>query len=127
MFTVTGTSRDKPALATNCNTYSDAIRAAKAAEADGYQGVRIGRAHPDTAVEPALRAALGQMLLTDTATAVTNSEAFGALLYHVREHTDLFGCTPLETLQKLSDDALWFAGQADEPAAYLAARIRDLG
>ena len=63
----------------------------------------------------------------DQAHEIINSEAFGALVYRIREHRDATGDTPADVFDALDEDDLKFAAdRADNPAAFLAAKIRDL-
>jgi hypothetical protein len=55
---------------------------------------------------------------------ILDSEAFGALVYRVKEHDVP---EPSRLFDALTEDDVEFADQdAENPAAFLAARIRDL-
>lgn len=59
----------------------------------------------------------------DRAGQIIESEAFGALVYRI----NVSGFTPGEVFQKLDEDMLEFTEEgATDPAAYLAAKVRDL-
>lgn len=57
---------------------------------------------------------------------MTTSEAYGALVYRLRQHCEATGDQPAQVLDELGENALRFARHADDPAAFLAARVRDL-
>jgi hypothetical protein len=54
------------------------------------------------------------------------AEAFGALVFRVREHAQATGLPPAAVLARLDVDTRLFAAQADEPAAFLASRVARL-
>jgi len=63
----------------------------------------------------------------DRAAQIVDNEAFGALVYRVKEYCSINGTGPKYAFDQLDEDSLEFAAEdADNPAAYLAARIRDL-
>lgn len=57
---------------------------------------------------------------------ISTSEAFGALIYRVRQHCRTTGDQVIDVFRALDDDALDFTCNADDPAAFLAAKVRDL-
>jgi hypothetical protein len=61
-----------------------------------------------------------------TVTEILNSEAFGALVYRVRQHCRVTGDQVADVFRALDERHLDFVPDADDPAAYLAAKIRDL-
>lgn len=63
----------------------------------------------------------------DRAREIIDSAAFGALVWRVREWCQNNCGDPSSTFEKLSEDDVEFAADgAGNPAAFLAARIRDL-
>lgn len=63
----------------------------------------------------------------DRAEEILGDEAFGALVWRVREHCKIHGTDPEYAFELLDEDDMEFAVEgADNPAAYLAAKIRDL-
>lgn len=80
----------------------------------------------DTTIDQALAGALRALFPADVAEEVERGEAFGALAYRVRERADEYGQAPADTLAAIPADDREYAGRADHPAAFLAARVRDL-
>jgi hypothetical protein len=62
----------------------------------------------------------------DVAADVTQSDAFGALAHHMSLYCGAHGVTPYAVLQLLNPSDLAYAPNADNPAAFLAAKVRDL-
>lgn len=62
-------------------------------------------------------------LFPDSAEAITNSDAFGALSYKVSRRCRETGHTARQVLESLDADTRAFAPHADDPAAFLASRI----
>lgn len=58
--------------------------------------------------------------------AACQSDAWGALLHHIRQHVDARGAEPAHVIGRIHRDDLAFAARADNPAAYLAAKVRDI-
>lgn len=70
-------------------------------------------------------AAVGEMLRP--ASIVTGCEAFGALVFRLREHHERTGRSPAETLRALPERDLEFAiDGAAVPAAFLARKVSEL-
>ena len=62
----------------------------------------------------------------DRAEEIIGDDAFGALLFRVKEYCRVNECNPSDAFDSVSDDDIEFAAEdADNPAAFLAARIRD--
>lgn len=57
---------------------------------------------------------------------IVESDAFGALIYRVKQHTRTTGCQVVDVFRSLDEDQIDFARDADDPAAYLTAKVRDL-
>jgi hypothetical protein len=76
----------------------------------------------DNDVRDAVRAAFDG----DTSELIVDDDAFGALAYRVKEHCKHTGDTPDEVFTQIDEDALEFVPEADNPAAFLAAKVRDL-
>jgi hypothetical protein len=72
-------------------------------------------------------AALREVFSVEFATRVQASEAFGALVYRIQERTAAFGVSPALVLRELDPADRAFALRAEDPAAFLAAKVRDLG
>lgn len=70
--------------------------------------------------------ALNELFEPDVVDLITQSEAFGALVYRIREYCAANDDTPRALLGSLDERHLDFAPDADDPAAFLAAKIRDL-
>ena len=85
--------------------------------------------HDDERVEDPtdVLAAVRAVFPPELADATEDSEAFGALIYQVRQRAAATGRTPVQVLRELNPDDLAFAAYANEIAAFLAAKIRDLG
>lgn len=75
-----------------------------------------------TAVTDAIR----EIFTAQAAGQMQGSDAFGALVYRVRERAAATGLSPVEVLRELDADDRSFALRADDPAAFLAAKVRDL-
>lgn len=71
--------------------------------------------------------ALNDLFEPDTVTEIVRSEAFGALVYRIREYCAAHDDVPRALLGALDERHLDFVPDADDPAAFLAAKIRDLG
>lgn len=85
----------------------------------------------DSGTEPAswedqTEVALCTLVGADVADEMTGSEAYGALVYRLRQQCEKTGASPAEVLATLEDDVLGFVERADNPAAFLAAKVRDL-
>lgn len=76
--------------------------------------------------EQLVRPVLVEMFEEHTVTEILNSDAFGALVYRVRQHCHVTGDQVADVFRALDDHHLDFAPDADDPAAFLAAKIRDL-
>jgi hypothetical protein len=70
-------------------------------------------------------AAIRAALPAETAQAIEADEAYGALVYRLRQHATHHDTTPAAVLAQLNDNDLHFANQATNPAAFLAAKIRN--
>lgn len=58
---------------------------------------------------------------------IIDSEAFGALVYRVREYCEISGQDPSYAFEALTEDDVEFAAEeADNPAAFLAKKISEL-
>lgn len=58
---------------------------------------------------------------------IIQSGAYGPLAYHIRNAASECRVGPAQVLARLEDSDLWFAAsEADDPAAFLASRVRDL-
>ncbi len=61
----------------------------------------------------------------ETAKEIVADDAIGALTYWLRQRCADTGQTPRQALQAIDPDDRAFAGRADQPAAFLAAKVRD--
>jgi hypothetical protein len=62
-----------------------------------------------------------------TAADIISSDAFGALVYRLSEHCSAFGTTPRAIFnQAINPMDLTYCSNADNAAAFLAAKVRDL-
>lgn len=126
MFTVTGTRNHDERLAVPCGSYREAVHASHRAEVQGWQGVRIDNDDTDGAWLADVRAAVREVFPCGVAEKIERTDAFGALVYRVRECAELYDRAPRDVLRRLEDRDLWFASEAEEPATFLAAKVRDL-
>jgi len=70
--------------------------------------------------------ALHDVLGDEVGQEIVESEAYGALVYRMKQRAQDRAIAVVDVLHELDEDALQFAGRADNPAAFLASRIRDL-
>ncbi|WP_431879003.1 hypothetical protein [Amycolatopsis sacchari] len=70
--------------------------------------------------------AVAELFPAEVAEAIGDDEAFGALVYRVRERMRAYGRTAAAVLGEVDAGDREFAGRASEPAAFLAAKVRDL-
>lgn len=70
--------------------------------------------------------AVAELFPAEMAEAIEDAEAFGALVYRVRERMRASGRTAAAVLDEVDAGDREFAGRASEPAAFLAAKVRDL-
>lgn len=70
--------------------------------------------------------AIGDLFPAETARSIVKTEAFGALVYRTGQRMDLYGISAAEVLAEVDEDDREFAGQADNPAAFLARKVDDL-
>uniref|UniRef100_UPI0037C7A700 hypothetical protein n=1 Tax=Amycolatopsis benzoatilytica TaxID=346045 RepID=UPI0037C7A700 len=80
----------------------------------------------DTTTDQALSAALRTLFPADVAEEIEQGEAFGALAYRVRERATEYGQAPADVLGAIEAGDREYAGRAENPAAFLAAKVRDL-
>lgn len=80
----------------------------------------------NTTTDQALSEALRALFPAEVAEEIEQGEAFGALAYRVRERVIEHGQAPADVLAAIDTDDREYAGRATEPAAFLAARVRDL-
>lgn len=80
----------------------------------------------NTTTDQALSEALRALFPDEVAEEIEQAEAFGALAYRVRERVTEHGQAPADVLAAIDADDREYAGRANEPAAFLAARVRDL-
>jgi hypothetical protein len=73
-----------------------------------------------------VRYVIRRKLPNGVAEAVIGSDAFGALVYRLREYCNESPTNTLITAFRALDGDLQFCGDADDPAAFLAAKVRDL-
>lgn len=126
MFAVIGTRGHDEHLAVPCGSYREAVEAYKQAQVEGWQGLRINKDDTEGAWAAGVRSAVREVFPRSVAGQVEEADAFGALVHRVRERAQLLDKAPCDVLRELDDNDLWFTGEADEPAAFLAAKIRDL-
>lgn len=70
--------------------------------------------------------AVRDMFGGDLAREIVESDAFGALVHHLTGRAAAYGQTPLQSLQAVDPDSRQAVERVDTPAAFLAARMRDL-
>lgn len=82
--------------------------------------------HSATTEVIGITAAVRDVFPADVAQQIEASDAFGALAYRVLQRVAATGQTPTRVLRDLDPSDRAFASRANEPAAFLAAKIRDL-
>ncbi|MBW4722404.1 hypothetical protein [Saccharothrix obliqua] len=102
---------------------ANAVRAASATDTAGNPAPHAAAGEPTW--EQRTRDALRRVLTGITPETVTGSAAYGALVHRVREACDRDDVDPAEVLTRLGTGRLAIAARVDDPAAYLAAKIRD--
>lgn len=82
--------------------------------------------HSEATEATGVKAAVREVFPVDVAQQIEASDAFAALVYRVEQQAAATGQTPAQVLHSLDSDDRSFAGRANEPAAFLAAKVRDL-
>lgn len=126
MYDVTGQRGGDEFLAVACGSRRDADAAAELARTEGWQEVSVTEADTELAWRCGVTDALRALFPDDVAAAIEEADAFGALVHRVRERAREYDHTPAEVLGAVDEEDRAFAGRADEPAAFLAAKVRDL-
>ncbi|GAA3435619.1 hypothetical protein [Kutzneria kofuensis] len=111
---------------------SDLLRDAAVDPDDQPQAIDGDTANTDateptpTSSDPSEAGALREVFSAEFAAQVHGSDAFGALVYRIQECAAATGLSPVEVLQALDADDRAFALRAQDPAAFLAAKVREL-
>jgi hypothetical protein len=82
---------------------------------------------PEETWEQQVTSAIREVFHPHVATEILTDDAFGALAYRLRQQCQAAELTPAQVLRGLPDHDRSFCGYADQPAAFLAARLRDGG
>jgi hypothetical protein len=124
-YLVTGTDPTGAGAGAFTDTYREAVKQSR-----GWTSVEIKLADSTATVsvgDEVIRVAVRATFPDTVAQQIEDSNAFGALVHWIRESCSARGIQPAQVLALLTDDDLWFAAdRAEDPAAFLASRVRDV-
>ncbi|MFC9250634.1 hypothetical protein [Amycolatopsis thailandensis] len=126
MYDVTGVRGEGEVLAVSCGSRRAAEVVAEQAEAEGWREVRVVEQDTELAWRCGVKDALRGQFPAELAKEVERADAFGAVVYRVREFAREHDLAPFEVLAAISPEDKEFTGRADDPAAFLASKVRDL-
>jgi len=126
MYDVTGKRRVDEVLAVPCGSRRTAHAVVEQAEAEGWRNVRVVEEDTEFAWRCGVRAAVRELFPADVAKQIEQAEAFGALVYQVRERARAYDHTPDEVLGAIEIKDRALTSCVDDPAEFLAAKVRDL-